>query len=707
MAAREPMTIVVNFWEIRPSMMGAHLENLVRSGVRQIAAFVPWSAVESDISHLMPRFLQSAYERKLQVKLIVSPEPGVHFPFSGIARDLLSKSGALAKSAQGENIPAVLPPTFFQLPSLGSGEFQKRYQHFLARVDSLLGDLCRSQPGIEENIELIVGGSFWKYYRSPRIAAAETFSGLCGDFNDESTLQFRKRLDQFYSQREFVATSSGQGTTGVDPRWKTRAMEAANWKAFSEQQEQLFRARSHTYLRRRAPRVSLENAEIFVPEADPALVYSQYAQNLLGYTGDFRRLTDLIDQYQFRLGNPAATETAADAKLERAPWVYWSGLGSFGGLSDPEKQYLILQSLLTFASRGGGVLIDENEWFDLSASFRMRVEHMARALCEGELKARVRASFLTAHLWSEPTAIWTALKTALPSESRLVSDLDVLDADQSTRLWVVDPELVMTRSMLEQILARVTRGNAVVVLPQKALLSPWAENLLREFLSEYSGGVIRLNVQFPCEVYSVRPTESEDSGTVSPGKLLLVQWPQARAAQGELTHSYQKFVENLLSLAGVSSPCNVSDPRVRTFALSRKGGRMGVFVMNRAPASVSAELMFSSEVRISDLASRLAAQSVATLLPGQVALSDEDSFQSGLSHWAQRFALDVPAFGVLPLSVEGWLEDPSELQERQAARETSEALKRALGEAAANELYGFYGQSQQSAGVSGGMSPWN
>ncbi|MCM2323229.1 MAG: hypothetical protein NDJ90_08195, partial [Oligoflexia bacterium] len=52
-----PIQLLVNYWEIRPALMGARLDGLLRRGITHLATFVPWQAVESDISHSLTRFL--------------------------------------------------------------------------------------------------------------------------------------------------------------------------------------------------------------------------------------------------------------------------------------------------------------------------------------------------------------------------------------------------------------------------------------------------------------------------------------------------------------------------------------------------------------------------------------------------------------------------------------------------------------------------
>jgi hypothetical protein len=136
--------LVVNYWERRPRVMWSRLDELLQQGITHIATFVPWQAVESDISHTLTRFLQAVAERRMTVSLIITPEVGIHYPNSGFPKDVIQRKDCLAQNQSGP-IAVSMAPNAFPLPSLLAPEFQKRYFSFLSRMDSFLGDLGRSQ----------------------------------------------------------------------------------------------------------------------------------------------------------------------------------------------------------------------------------------------------------------------------------------------------------------------------------------------------------------------------------------------------------------------------------------------------------------------------------------------------------------------------------------------------------------------------------
>src|SRR5271167_5036060 len=98
--ANFPIQLLVNYWEIVPSEMSARLDHLYRAGVKHVTSFVPWQAVESDITHSLSRFLQALSDRKMTVSLIVTPELGIHFTFSGLPKDVMNRTDTAAQHHQ-------------------------------------------------------------------------------------------------------------------------------------------------------------------------------------------------------------------------------------------------------------------------------------------------------------------------------------------------------------------------------------------------------------------------------------------------------------------------------------------------------------------------------------------------------------------------------------------------------------------------------
>ncbi len=645
-----PIQLLVNYWEMRPTAMGERLDALMRKGVTEVSTFVPWQAVEADISHLLTRFLQAAGDRKLGVTLVLSPEVGVHYPNSGIPRDIFSKPENTAVHAKGSPAIVNLPPNCFSLPSLLSPEFIKRYHGFLSRMDHFLGDLSRKgAPGILNRVSLVLTGSFWKYYRAPQHSSLSAFGGSAGDYSSAAAVAYRQRTELFFSQREFQEPSP---TTAQ--RWRSRPMEEVNRRWFNQQAEDVFRVRSGQFVRRKTLGVRVRDVELFTPEADPGFSYSHFLQNLASGRGDFARLSALVDEASCRMSQVDGTSAA--------PYLHWTGLGGFRSLPVAEKQFLILKSLLLMGTQGGvqggGILIDEEEWFSLSQGFRARAEALARSIGSGDLTLKKRVTYLTSHLWSDASPLWDELQARLISQAgqlgqvRMVASLDLLVADREADLLFVDPQYLLTQESITKIL-NWAKGGRVVALPRSTLYTEAARRELERTCVSLQH--MDINLGLPYRLFPF-----------GEGKLVIYETPTAGAG-AEAQNSWRSFVSAVLSVAGVQASCSVSDGRLRTVALENQNGGIGLFILNGTGRAVSADIMFPSEVVISDLASLLVRES-----------------DDGASVPANRFALEIPPCGVLPLAIRG--NEITQDRERRLAQGEAEQLHKAIASAAELQL---------------------
>lgn len=622
--------LLVNYWELRPSAMGTCLNELLRLGISHVSTFVPWQAVESDISHTLSRFLQAAAERKMTVSLILTPEVGVHYMNSGIPRDVLGKPESLAKSAAGGLIHLNLPPNAFALPSLSSPEFSKRYHNFLTRMDNLLNDLSRTQPHVVENVTAVVTGSFWKYYRAPQFSSRRSFAGPAGDFSGSVSVEYRQRLEQFYSQEEF-SDSEGEGSK----RWKAHRMEENNRRWFFQQSELVFRHRSQMFLSKKASGTPVAQVEVFTPEADPGYAYSNFLQAFSGGHGDFSRLSFLLDEAASRAGffsgNPVPS------------FVHWSGLGGFGALSDSEKQFLILKTILLLGGRGGGIMMDHKEWFALSAGFRKRADSISRWISRGELKLKNQVLYLTSHLWSDVGILGRETLRQLGGGVRVISSVDAVVQDREASLVIVDPSFIVNREAVKKLTKWATHGR-VVVMPRSPVYTQSAQFELEEVLA--SSPTIDMELGLFYRLHNLPRPENEteeerlDRGTVPCGKLIVFDLPAdhensvANAIQEEsVSAAWRTFLTSVLSVAEVQTYCKLSNPRLKVIPLEKKDGNLGLFVMNGSARPEMADLLFSKDVTVGDLTS-----------------SFTSSEQAGSMIPARKFALEVPPCGVLPIA---------------------------------------------------------
>ncbi len=646
----------MNYWEFRPTVLVERLGELLSKGVTEVVSFVPWQAIEGDISHLLPRFLQAAAEKRIGVTLVVSPEVGVAHPNSGIPKDILAKPECLALDVDHRPMIVAAPPQAHTVPSLLSPEFQKRYQSFLQRIEHFLQDAAkRGGPEVLDRVRLVLTGSYWKYYRSARFSALSAFEGPAGDFSSAAMLQFRARVEQRYSEQEFC-----EPTPSSANRWKVKSMEEVNRRWFFQQAENQFRDRASRFFNRRSFSVPVEQVELFTPEADPSYLYSRVLMHLSGGRADFSRLAAQIDEAALR-------HSHVDGEAA-APWVHLTGTGAFTSLSPQEKQFLILKTLLLLGSQSGGVVVDLEDWLSLSASFRRRTETLARSLSQGDYRLRQRAYYWNSHLWSSGGDLWSELRARLGVSSRMIATSEMLrgEAAMDADLLVVDPTVVLTRDELVHLVAW-TRGGRVTAIPRSLLYTERARLELQRILQSDSlnGGRMDLHVGIPFELHAM-------------GEGKLVVYDAHALEKSETSEASRQFIQSLMGLAAIKHPCTMSDPRLQVIGLERRGGGRGVFILNPQSRVLDSDVVFPNEVTIEDLAQQL--QSDGS--PSSETASHDAMFS------AQRFHLEVPACGVLPLQVLD-VQWENELERRQAARLSDET--RFSVDDVAGGLPGYFG----------------
>jgi hypothetical protein len=639
-----PIQLVVNYWERRPRIMRARLDELLHHGITHIASFVPWQALESDISHTLVRFLQAAADKKMTVSLIVTPEVGVHYPNSGFPKDVIAKRENLAAHSDHGPIVANMAPNAFAMPSLFAPELNKRYYSFLTRVDTLLADIGRTQPELLRGVKLVTTGGIWKYYRSPKSSVNGAFNGIAGEFSNSANLSFRRRVEEFFGSDEFATPNLAAAN-----RWKTRNLEETNRRWFFQQSEDSFRSRSFQYLRRKSAYISADEIEMYTPEADPSVFYSSVLQMLSGGNADFEALAGLIDEYGAR--GSMATQSRAN------PAIHWSSLGGFRRLSDSEKQFLIVKSLLVMGGQSGSIFLDSADWFQLSANFRARTESLARSLSSGDLRIRTRALYLSPHLWSGASALWDDLHEKVGLSARLVASIDLVLREKNAEVLVVDPSFIFTKENILKLLSW-TRAGRTLVLPRSALYTEAARTELESVLAATQKMDMALGVSYRLH-------------RLGDGHLFVCDYTEQKMGSGATSNVWSAFMDAVLSVANVHGYCRVSDARLSAVPLERRGGGLGLFVLNGTREKVSGDIIFQDSVKVSDLSVALSARS-------------EDVTGTSLS---PRFSLEVPACGIFPLAVDG--QQFADLEERFLAAEMDEVTAHSILRAGGSELPGI------------------
>ncbi|MBS1960799.1 MAG: hypothetical protein JST04_01180 [Bdellovibrionales bacterium] len=645
---------------MKPQRLATKLNQLMRQGITHIASFVPWQVAENDISHSLTKFLQMLADRKMSATLILSPEVGVHALYGGLPKDLAKNSEIQARNRDEQPAVSVLPPRIFAFPSLHAKEFTTRYHGFLTKLDGMIGDLGRTQPELLESLQLVLTGSFFKYYRPASGSQLAAFRGANGDRSNAAELAFRAELDQCANLREFMA---GQG---IVP--KAKENEPFFRAQFQTNAEEHFRIAQSRQVRKRSVGVDVAQAELFTPEADPSLAYSNLFQLTARGMPDFPAFDRMIAE--------AATRQAMVGEARAAPVLHWTGFGPFTRLTDSEKQYLILKSLLLLGSRGGGLLLDEEEWFSLSNAFRKRVELFAETLLARELELETKAFCLTGHLWSDGKAVaqpggsaaggkdsaslfWPELRLTLDTQARLIASPEALAWEEESKIVFVESNVILTVEKWRKLVAWAEAGRVLVISKQQ----PMSGAVRADFEAAVRTRTkLDLNIGTRYFVYGA-----------GEGKLVLFEpIPSSRPSE------WKRFVASMLSLAHATPEMGANDPRIDLVCLRRGlaqgSGRAGVFVFNGSRSPVSTEIRFENEVAISDLST------VLSRLGGNGDPEASDAAESN------RFELETPPCGVLPIAVNGLGEAG---REKRIAGNLAGLTSKHAEEAASSELAGF------------------
>jgi len=650
-----PIILLVNYWELRPGLMGARLGELLKRGITQVATFVPWQAAESDITQTLTRFLQAAAEKRMSVHLILSPEVGVHYPYSGLPKDVVSKKENRAHHCQADSVTVNLAPNAFALPSLFAPDFNKRYSSFLGRMDGFFSDLAKTQPSLLRGVTTVLSGSFWKYYRSPVFSSHSAFAGRGGDYSTHAALAFRQRTEQYFTQPEFLEPTAVEAK-----RWKNRALEETNRRWFYQQSEDAFRNRTFQMLRKKSSQLKTVEMELYTPEADPSATYSNFLQMVSGGHANFSHLSGLVEDAASRMS------LAGGGGASAASYIHWTSMGGFRMLGESEKQFLILKSLLLLGGQGGGVLLDESEWFSFSANFRSRAHALACSLSQGDFQLKNRTLYLAPHLWSSYGSLWEELKKKASPQVKMISSVDLLLKNYNSHLLVVDPSFIITREVVQKLISW-TKAGRVVVLPRSQLYTEASRRELEKSLSLTKCIDVDLGLSYRVHA-------------LGDGKLVVYDLPDSLSFKGEPAAAWQQFLTSILSLAEVESHCRLTDSRLLVVPFERKKEGLAVFVLNGTRRPVTADILFPTDVEIGDLGNALSKGN----FDHEAVPKSSSSAPAEKDH---RFSLEVPPLGVLPLAVDGL--DLTEVQERKIAAQSYEVNQANAFTAAVSELPGF------------------
>lgn len=601
-----PIQVVVNYWEKPAPLVGKWLDELLNRGIRYTTAFVPWHCFETDLTHSLRRFVLAAAERQIEVTLIPSPEVGVHYPYSGLPREWVTKRESGAVSAKSSPVFSWQPPNAFLTPSLHQTELTKRFFQHLTKIDMLLADLGKTDSRVTRCVRVGTSSSFFKYYRAPESAVFAPFEGLAGDFSEHASSAYRTHLEQYYAQREFQA----MGQKALE-RFRSRSFDERNRRIFNQSSEDVFRNRQAQSFGKRPTSPEQFSVELFTPEFDPAFQFTGVLSQVMNTSAGFERLSYMLDEFMTR---QSCFEGQATLSL-----IHFTELSAFSRLADAERQFLAMKALVLAGSHGA-LLIDETEWFRFSEGFRRKLDTLASRMRSGRVRLPTRVFYLTSDLWSNLGSMWTETVSRAFPWVKAITSLDAVIAESSAAMIIVDPQMILTRDFVSRLISLARLGK-IVAIPKSQNYTDAARRELETHLATLSP----IDMEFGFR-YQIFP--------MNEGRLVCFEAPDLSVAiSRELTASYKTFLAGLSSLAGVKAPCRLLKGAGVAVIPFDFGKNRALFLMNPSDRSVEVELGFSREFRFQDLYQSLEERA------GLPAVS------------CQTITLDVPARGILPIAV--------------------------------------------------------
>lgn len=167
---------VVRYWDYNPKEILSVFERFRESGATSIAAFVPWSHLDTDRHHMLQKFVKQALASGFSLRLGISPELGIGYSNGGIPDELLRERQNLAQDRLGHPFYACVPPNIHPLVSLLAPAVFQRYGHFLLKLTQELTEVF-NEGGTGE-VQLVVSDSLFKHYRNTGLPASDH-----GDFS--------------------------------------------------------------------------------------------------------------------------------------------------------------------------------------------------------------------------------------------------------------------------------------------------------------------------------------------------------------------------------------------------------------------------------------------------------------------------------------------------------------------------------------------
>lgn len=402
---------VVRYWESNSKEIFAVIDRIRESGATTVAAFVPWSHLETDRHHLLQKLVKQCRASGLSLRLVVTPELGIGYPNGGVPDELLRERQNLAQDRLGHPFYACVPPNIHPLVSLLAPAVFQRYGHFLLKLHQELSEAldeggfeCKTTGG---EVDLIVSDSLFKHYRNTGLAASDH-----GDFSLRH-LQFGAG----YKKEEWTPALA----------------------------ERIFHSRAFDFLQSR-----------FAKNAGVRVI----SRNLFARDSSHGRLLEEL------VGTgPNHADLFRDLVRARASCqIAW--LDDLFRLRDRERNFLVSSSLVTF----GEAWLNEHDYFSLSPGFRAKMQKLIKGFSTQETELSRPAIALSQNRFA-PARISTLLQDKLGVALKLKTSLADIDARErkTTKLFVVEEGFNLELRQTLELLSLPRERDCTLVLFRSSL----------------------------------------------------------------------------------------------------------------------------------------------------------------------------------------------------------------------------------------------
>lgn len=593
----------------------AKLNRASAQGWNNILVPLPWNRMEADIQHGFQRFLELCSEYSLNFHLMPSPEHGVQGIGSGIPRRYFQNRNAWVQTEYGVPVGVVCQPLVLPVLSWHEPTMRADYLKNIEKIERVVFEACKKDSKLAKKISWVFSaGAFRKTYDGKDYGIDRSIAG---------ELAFRKFIDRHKANREF-SRSSGW----VEDHSFRLLFEQVSRREFLKEQT---RAIVHPELYAGISIVDWDS-----PELD---LDAPVQDSLLEACFSELRKISARRNYSAHGVHPA--------------WVYFGESGVLHQSTDAQRQFLILNSLISVSPQKGKIILSW-EWVQrISASFwkrsRTLLELAEKQVWSDQPQVHILAgnpdaqSLIFTPFFERRSDLRWTLSTELPS---FREDSQIPQGVFVERDWLVTSE--RASKLLE-----LAAAGATVWIPKFSSWTSDARQKVQSKLKPHAQSSIQMDLQVSCTIHQL-----------GDGKWICFDQPERGA------EAWDVWLNSTIQMLPEQGEIRVSDTRVRWEMMRGEPDFIGAFLSNPDREKRKVTVDFGAFVDLSDLSH----------------FSIEPNHKSEPIE-SDRFECELPPYAVVAFAIRGL--SAQEQRERSIARIESQFNDRNHQQAVLSELPGF------------------